>query len=104
MTLRSSEPKSYERVAHDTGLGAFVLPLRRATAELREALLPPRLARCVGPVYCAERETATHWLYVSLPAAFDEWLFFDRSSAVEPLEAQPVVADPDGTPRECWIA
>ncbi|HEY8077423.1 MAG TPA: protein-L-isoaspartate(D-aspartate) O-methyltransferase, partial [Labilithrix sp.] len=59
MNLLPAAPRSYEALFHDTGLGAFTLALRDARGEAREALGAPRLARCVGPVYCPERESAT---------------------------------------------
>jgi protein-L-isoaspartate(D-aspartate) O-methyltransferase len=93
--LRPPVAGSYEAVFADAAKGAFFLALRGADPALREALLRPRLARCIGPVYCAFNELATHWLSVSLAAAFDAVLFREVSSAVRPIAVHPV-AEPEG--------
>lgn len=36
MQVRPSHPDSYERVCHDTGLSAFMLPLREPEAQFDE--------------------------------------------------------------------
>jgi protein-L-isoaspartate(D-aspartate) O-methyltransferase len=61
-------------------------PSRR---EVREELLPPRLERAIGVVYRPETELESHYLYAVLPQQFDEYVWFDETSAVRPLEAAP---------------
>jgi protein-L-isoaspartate(D-aspartate) O-methyltransferase len=47
--VRPSHPRSYERVFHESSLGAFLLPLEKpAHSELRGELTPPRLERAIG--------------------------------------------------------
>jgi protein-L-isoaspartate(D-aspartate) O-methyltransferase len=94
VALRAAAPRSYEHLFHETGHEAFLLPLRDAAPPVRSALRAPRLARYVGAVYAPERELATHYLYASLPVAFDEIVFFDRVTPVEPIGVQPT-CDPD---------
>jgi len=90
MQVRAAHPDSYERFCHDSGVPAFMLHLRapRRTA-LREELLPPRLERAIGVVYRPETELASHYFYASLPHQFDEYVWFDETRAVTPLEAKP---------------
>jgi protein-L-isoaspartate(D-aspartate) O-methyltransferase len=94
MDLRAAPTGSYEQLFHELGVPAFLLPLRGADPALRLALLSPRIARCIGPVYAPTREHATHWLEISVPAAFDAYLFVDHSSAVTPILPH-AVAEPD---------
>jgi erythromycin esterase-like protein len=53
MTVRDSNPNSYERAFHDAGVVAGAVPLRvgHADAEVREALMEPRLERAIGVIY-----------------------------------------------------
>jgi protein-L-isoaspartate(D-aspartate) O-methyltransferase len=94
VALRPAAERSYEHLFHEAGHEAFLLALRDAAPPVRRALRAPRLARYVGAVYKPERELATHYLYASLPAAFDEIVFFDRVTPIEPIGVQPT-CDPD---------
>jgi protein-L-isoaspartate(D-aspartate) O-methyltransferase len=86
-TLRPSHPDSYERICHDAGVPRFLLPLRDArSAKVRPALLGQRLERAVGVVYRPETELVSHYFEATLPVQFDEWIWFDESHAVTPLE------------------
>lgn len=91
-----SHPKSYERLCHDSGVPAFLLPLR-GHGELRRGLLQPRLERAIGVLYLPETELASHYFSAVLPRQFDEYVWFDETSAVTPLDAtrqiQGVVPD-----------
>jgi len=90
MQVRAAHPDSYERLCHDAGVPAFMLHLRAPRrAALREELLPPRLERAIGVVYRPETELASHYFYASLPHQFDEYVWFDETRAVTPLEAKP---------------
>jgi erythromycin esterase-like protein len=83
-TVRPSLSGSYERLFHDTGLDAFVLPL--STPELARALDGPRLERAIGVLYRPETERASHYFSARLPAQFDLVVHVDRTRALEPLE------------------
>jgi erythromycin esterase-like protein len=83
-TVRPSLPASYERLFHDTGLPAFLLPLRNP--DVAAALSAPRLERAIGVIYRPETERASHYFEARLPAQFDLIVHVDRTHAVEPLE------------------
>lgn len=86
MRVRPSRPDSYERVFHDSAVPAFLLHLRDPKrAEVREELMAPRLERAIGVVYRPETELASHYFQAILPDQFDEIVWFDETSAVEPL-------------------
>ncbi|HEX7880451.1 MAG TPA: protein-L-isoaspartate(D-aspartate) O-methyltransferase [Candidatus Eisenbacteria bacterium] len=77
---------SYERLMHRAELGAFLLPLgRRVATRLTEVLTPVRLERAIGVIYRPDTERWSHYFEASLPRQFDEWIWFDRSTAVRPL-------------------
>ena len=86
MTVRSGHPESYERVFHEAAVPAFALslrdPVRRA---VRDELTPARLLRAIGVVYRPETELVSHYLEVVLPEQFDEFLWFDSTTALVPL-------------------
>lgn len=96
--VRPSHEDSYERLCHDSGLGAFLLPIRSAGAELRRKLEVPRLERAIGVIYRPETERASHYFKASLPRQFDEYVWFDETRAVEPLTAQDAPGLPENFP------
>ena len=86
MRLRPAHARSYERLCHDTEIPAFVLELREpGRREIREELAPARLERAIGATYRPESELASHYFQASLPLQFDDYIWFDRTSAVTPL-------------------
>ncbi len=81
---------SYERIFHDTNVPAFALHLRRpARCAVREELASPLLERAIGVVYRPQTEIQSHYFYASLPRQFDEYIWFDETGAVRPLEGDP---------------
>jgi erythromycin esterase-like protein len=86
MRVRPARPGSYERLCHDTGRPAFALhfraPRRRA---LRDELSDPRLERAIGVVYRPDTELESHYFQASLPMQFDEYIWFDETTAIHPL-------------------
>lgn len=87
MPVRDSHPDSYERLCHDSGIGTFLLPLRYAyEPELPQALSQPRLERAIGVIYRPETEILSHYFHADLPGQFDEYIWFDSSEAVTPIE------------------
>jgi erythromycin esterase-like protein len=82
--VRPSLAGSYERLFHDTRLGAFMLPLSRSA--LARALSEPRLERAIGVLYRPETERASHYFSARLPDQFDVVVHVDRTRALEPLE------------------
>ena len=84
--VRPSHPRSYEHVAHESGVDNFVLHLRDpAEPVLRERLLDRRLERAIGVIYRPETELQSHYFEASLPAQFDEWIWLDETEAVTPI-------------------
>ncbi|HXC52336.1 MAG TPA: protein-L-isoaspartate(D-aspartate) O-methyltransferase [Candidatus Limnocylindrales bacterium] len=88
MTVRPSHEESYERLFHDSDVPAFLTHLREPRrADLRDELMPSRLERAIGVIYRPETERGSHYFYASLPQQFDEYIWFDRTTAVSPLPA-----------------
>ena len=87
-SVRPSHADSYERICHDTGLGAFMLHLREPDRpEVRDELGVPRLERAIGVIYRPETELQSHYFQASLPTQFDEYVWIDATTAVSPLAA-----------------
>jgi erythromycin esterase-like protein len=99
MRVRPAHPESYERICHEAELPAFLLALRvPARPEVREELTPARLERAIGVIYRPDSERASHYFQASLPHQFDEYVWFDRTTAVAPLGARPIRGVPDTFP------
>lgn len=94
-----SHPESYERLCHQTGLPAFLLPLDEPTpSALRQALMQTRLERAIGVIYRPETELQSHYFQAVLPLQFDEYIWFDKSRAVQPLKEAHKEAIPETFP------
>ncbi|MBS0204555.1 MAG: protein-L-isoaspartate(D-aspartate) O-methyltransferase [Planctomycetes bacterium] len=88
-SVRPSLPESYEQLMHLTELNQFFLPLTKSRDQtLTSRLAVPRLERAIGVIYRPETERQSHYFEVSLTKQFDEWIWFDESSAVHPLGTQ----------------
>jgi protein-L-isoaspartate(D-aspartate) O-methyltransferase len=86
MEVRPAHALSYERLFHDSGRPAYLLPLREPRrADLRQELSVPRLERAIGVVYRPDTELQSHYFQAVLPAQFDEYVWIDATSAVEPI-------------------
>jgi protein-L-isoaspartate(D-aspartate) O-methyltransferase len=97
--VRPSHPGSYERVCHETGESRFMLPLRGTdSAQVSEALMKPRLERAIGVIYRPDTELASHYFQAVLPRQFDEYMWFDQTTAVAPLETKSLAGQPDTYP------
>lgn len=90
--VRPALPGSYERLCHDTRVPRFMLPLRAEAGtgdalvrEVREGLMQPRLERAIGVIYRPETERQSHYFQATLPQQFDEYIWFDETTAVAPL-------------------
>jgi protein-L-isoaspartate(D-aspartate) O-methyltransferase len=98
-TLLPSHPDSFERLCLDSGVGRFLLPLREAKVEgLRDMLRPALLQRAVGVVYRPETELLSHYLRASVGGQFDEWIWFDETSAVDAKAGATEDEDPGTYP------
>jgi len=97
--VRPAHEESYEFLCHEAGLDRFALPLRREQPErLRRALMDSRLERAIGVIYRPETELASHYFHAVLPRQFDELIWFDRTSAVGPIETIELAGVPDTYP------
>ncbi len=98
--VRPAHPESYERVCHQAGGGAFLLPLRYPRrADVRDELSPARLERAIGVIYRPETELASHYFQAVLPAQFDEYIWFDETHAVTALgDQRPAAGMPETYP------
>ncbi len=91
--VRPAHAKSYEKIFHDSGMEAFMLPLRHPVREaVREELMPERLERAIGVIYRPETELQSHYFQACLPSQFDEFIWFDETRAVRPLPEAGVSA------------
>lgn len=98
-TVVPSRGDSYERVFHDAPVPGLLLGLRDPLETgLREELSEARLERAIGVIYRPETERASHYFRAVLPRQFDEYVWIDGTSAVEPLAAQSVEGMPDTYP------
>ncbi|MDX1661788.1 MAG: protein-L-isoaspartate(D-aspartate) O-methyltransferase [Gemmatimonadota bacterium] len=96
--VRPSNERSYERLCHDAEIPAFLLPLRHATSGLRDELSDPRLERMIGVIYRPESELMSHYVQAELPRQFDEWIWFDESKAITPLDTVELEGMPETYP------
>ncbi|MDT8399617.1 MAG: protein-L-isoaspartate(D-aspartate) O-methyltransferase [Pseudomonadales bacterium] len=97
-SVRPSHPDSYERLCHDAGLNAFMLPLKHGQPKLVQALRQPRLERAIGVIYRPETEMASHYFSACLPRQFDEYIWFDRTRAVDALGPESGTGIPETFP------
>lgn len=99
MKVRPAHPQSYERLFHMTNAPGLLLPLRNPRSdELTDKLIKPRLERAIGVIYRPESELASHYFEAVLPRQFDEYIWIDRTSAVEPLVVAQLQGLPDTYP------
>lgn len=97
--VRPSHPDSYERLCHDSGVPAFLLHLRQPERDdVRGELETPRLERAIGVIYRPETELLSHYFQAVLPWQFDEYVWFDETRAVSPLETHEVSGMPETYP------
>jgi len=97
-SVRPSHPESYERLCHDAGLNAFLLPLKERQQNYVRELQVPRLERAIGVIYRPETEMASHYFTASLPHQFDEYIWFDRTRAVDALGPEAGARVPETFP------
>ena len=99
MSVRASHEDSYERLCHESGVGTFLLPLRQPfDPELTSSLRQPHLERAIGVIYRPETEILSHYFHASLSSQFDEYIWFDSSNAVTPIETLPGSGVPETYP------
>ena len=97
--VRPAVPESYERLCHEAGAPRFLLRLRNPIPkDLAEGLLKPRLERAIGVIYRPETELQSHYFQALLSHQFDEYIWFDETSAVTPLKTEALEGLPDTYP------
>jgi len=90
---------SYERLFHETGLSRLLLSLRRHAADdVMNILSTERLERAIGVIYRPETEVASHYFQAVLSQQFDEYIWFDETSAVRAFETGELEGVPDTYP------
>jgi len=98
-TVRPALSRSYERLCHETGLRRFLLPLRHLRpASLAAGLSRARLERAIGVIYRPETELQSHYFEAVLPRQFDEYVWFDETTAVAPLRTEELEGLPETYP------
>jgi protein-L-isoaspartate(D-aspartate) O-methyltransferase len=97
--VRPALAGSYERLCHETGDPRFLLPLRELVpAALTAGLMQSRLERAIGVIYRPETELQSHYFEAVLPRQFDEYVWFDETRAVTPLQTEELKGLPDTYP------
>ena len=97
-TVVPAIPESYEHICHETGMRSFLLNLSQSELNETRGLHRPRLERAIGVIYRPETELASHYFQAILPEQFDEYVWFDETSAVTPLATRALEDLPDTYP------
>jgi len=102
MEVKAVQPAhedSYEAVFHRVDAPGLMLGLRESLdSELNRRLMEARLERAIGVIYRPETELASHYFQAVLPRQFDEYIWFDRTRAVTPLDVRKLKGVPDTYP------
>lgn len=97
--VRPALADSYERLCHEAGAPRFLLSLRSPMpTALATGLAQSRLERAIGVIYRPETELQSHYFQARLPRQFDEYIWFDETAAVTPLETEELEGLPDTYP------
>jgi len=97
--VRPAIAHSYEHLCHASGLARFMIGLR-GRGDLRGpgGLGKERLERAIGVIYRPETERESHYFHANLPRQFDEYVWFDETHAVTPLDTAEIKGLPDTYP------
>jgi protein-L-isoaspartate(D-aspartate) O-methyltransferase len=97
--VRPALAGSYEALCHDAGRAQWFLPLREPIIpDVVRGLSAPLLERAIGVIYRPETELQSHYFQAILPRQFDEYIWFDETHAVSPIETQELHGLPDTYP------
>ena len=98
-TVLPARPDSYEhafrRAGHARSLTEWRSPARH---DLASVLREPFLERAIGVVYRPQSEFLSHYFEAVLAEQFDAFVWFEETSAVTPLSAEPPSGVPDTYP------
>ena len=98
MRIKPAQQGSFEALFHSVGTPAFSLPLRNpARLAVREELTARRLERAIGVVYRPAAELMSHYFEASLAQQYDEFVWFEETKALSPLDQQPSINDVQDT-------
>ena len=86
--VRPGLPGSWEDLLHQTGVPAFLLPLR-TDAALRALVATRRLQRAIGVIYRPDTERESHYAPTRLDRQFDALVHIDGTTALTPLDPGP---------------
>lgn len=81
MTVLPSQPDSFERLCHDSGISCFLLDFRNG-GELAARLSQPFPQRFIGVIYRPENERVSHYMQAHAGQQYDGWIWFDRTQAL----------------------
>jgi len=102
MEVKAVQPAhkdSYEAVFHRVNAPGLMLGMRESLdSEVRRRLMEARLERAIGVIYRPETELASHYFQAVLPRQFDEYIWFDETRAVTPLDVRKLEGVPDTYP------
>ena len=97
--VRPALPGSYEAVFHESGGKQWLLPLREQSGgEIVRLLSKPLLERAIGVIYRPNTELQSHYFEAVLPTQFDEYVWFDVTTAVQPLATRALHGVPETYP------
>ena len=89
--IRPALADSYEALCHSVGEERWLLPLRGTSpSTLVRGLSKPRLERAIGVIYRPETELQSHYFEAVLPQQFDEYVWFDTTTATTPLATRRI--------------
>ncbi len=98
-SLRPALDGSIEQDCHHFGSANFLLPLEDLRALGTHCTLNlPRLERAIGVIYQPQTELQSHYFEAVVPHQFDEYVWFDHSTAIEPIETHELEGLPDTYP------
>ncbi|KTD17056.1 erythromycin esterase family protein [Legionella jordanis] len=85
-TINPGLEGSYEELFHELQYKNFFLNLIN-NPKLEHFLKIPRLQRAIGVIYRPDAERHSHYFFTHLSYQFDSIIHFDKTTALEPLDA-----------------
>ncbi len=87
IAMQVSEPVegSYGALMQQAGHERFLLDLRNANQDLQDLLSEDRPERFIGVIYRPETELLSHYADAALARQFDAFVWFETTTAVEPV-------------------
>jgi len=99
MTVNPALEGSYERLCHETGVTSFFHPIGAGQwRDVVQGLSIKRLERAIGVIYRPDTEFQSHYFEAELPRQFDEYVWFDRTTAITPFTTRQIKGFPETYP------